>query len=151
MTSFCELSPNRIFAQYRDKIQPYQPVPGRKYTITHSDTTGQLFVFIAGEYAEDQINEMRQEVRLEWQKAKRGYVLSGSVQVDINGYELSSKMRSEAFYSEMPNALQALRQADRFLFERYPVLDSAPVFIQFVSDNSSYGKTYDFGTIGTYK
>jgi hypothetical protein len=60
-------------------------------------------------------------------------------------------MRSEAFYSEMPNALQALRQADRFLFERYPVLDSAPVFIQFVSDNSSYGKTYDFGTIGTYK
>jgi hypothetical protein len=25
------------------------------------------------------------------------------------------------------------------------------VFIQFVSDNSSYGKTYDFGTIGTYK
>jgi len=92
-----ELSPNRIFAQYRDKIQPYQPVPGRKYTITHSDTTGQLFVFIAGEYAEDQINEMRQEVRLEWQKAKRGYVLSGSVQVDINGYDLVQKCAVKLF------------------------------------------------------
>jgi len=146
-----EPSPYMIFAQYRNKIEPYQPVPGRKYTITHSDITGHIYVFISDDYAEDSITDMREEVRLEWQKTRHGYVLTGSVRVDLNGYEQASKNRSERFYVEMPKTLQALRYADRFLFRRYPVLDSAPVLIQFISDNPLYHKSYDFGRIGTYQ
>ena len=109
-----EPSPYMIFAQYRNKIEPYQPVPGRKYTITHSDITGHIYVFISDDYAEDSITDMREEVRLEWQKTRHGYVLTGSVRVDLNGYEQASKNRSERFYVEMPKTLQALRYADRF-------------------------------------
>ena len=57
-----ELDPYKVFVQYRDKMIPYKPVMGRKYTITHSDTTAQLFVFVSENYAEDQITKMRDEV-----------------------------------------------------------------------------------------
>lgn len=44
----------------------------------------------------------------------------------------------------MPTALQALRQADRFLFDKEPNLNKTPVFIHFISSNPAYDKTYDF-------
>ncbi|MDP4153522.1 MAG: staygreen family protein [Bacillota bacterium] len=146
-----ELDLYKVFAQYRDPMNPYGAVKGRKYTITHSDLTADLFVFIAGEYAEDKITRMRDEVRLDWQEDYKGPLLYGSVLVDGYGVAGSSALRNQIFYREMPTALQALRQADRFLFERYVDLDSAPVIIEFVSAIPEYDKTYDFGRIGDYK
>jgi hypothetical protein len=54
-----KLNPQKVFVQYRDTMKPYEPVMGRKYTITHSDTTAELFVFVAQNYAKDQITKMR--------------------------------------------------------------------------------------------
>ncbi|MEG2017603.1 MAG: staygreen family protein [Clostridium sp.] len=76
-----ELNPQKVFVQYRDKITPYGPIVGRKYTITHSDVTADLFVFVAENYAEDQITKMRDEVRINWEKNEKGFVLMGSVLV----------------------------------------------------------------------
>ena len=71
----------------------------------------------------------------------------GSVLVDgVNAF-----IRNKIFYNEMPTALQALRQADRFLFEKQPSLDNSHVFIKFISSAPYYNKIYDFGVIGNYK
>lgn len=146
-----ELSPQKIFVQYRNAMQPYEPVAGRKYTITHSDITADLFVFIADTYAEDQVTDMQDEVRVKWAQNDKGLFLIGSVIVDAPGVSGNPDIRYLIFYREMPTALQALRQADRFLFEQYPVLDNTPVYIRFLSDHSEYNNTYDFGAIGNYK
>lgn len=146
-----ELNPEKVFVQYRDIMNPYGPVMGRFYTITHSDITAELFVFVASNYAEDQITKMRDEVRIAWEQYKEGIALIGSVIVDGNGVLGDALIRNKIFYNEMPTALQALRQADRFLFDKEPDLDNTPVFIQFISDNPEYNKTYDFGVIGIYK
>lgn len=66
-------------------MKPYEPVMDRKYTITHSDITAELFVFVATNYAEDQITSMRDEVRVAWEQYKKGLALFGSVIVDGNG------------------------------------------------------------------
>jgi hypothetical protein len=132
-------------------MKPYEPIRGRKYTITHSDTTAELFVFVAENYAEDQITEMRDEVRVTWEQNRKGLVLIGSVLVDGNGVKGNATIRNEIFLKEMPKALQALRQADRFIFINEPSLDRTPVFIHFISSNPEYHKTYDFGFIGNYK
>lgn len=113
----------------------------RKYTITHSDTTAELFVFVAENYAEDQITRMRDEVRVAWEQNEKGLALIGSVIVDGKGVKENSHIRNKIFYNEMPTALQALRNADRFLFDKEPNLDNAPVFIHFISSNSAYDKT----------
>ena len=44
-----------------------EPIIGRKYTLTHSDITADLFLTIGLEYAYDEISEMRDEVLAEWQ------------------------------------------------------------------------------------
>lgn len=146
-----KLYPQKVFVQYRDIMKPYEPVMDRKYTITHSDITAELFVFVATNYAEDQITSMRDEVRVAWEQYKKGLALFGSVIVDGNGVIGNANIRNKIFYSEMPTALQALRQADRFLFDKEPNLDNTPVFIHFISSNPIYDKTYDFGVIGLYK
>lgn len=145
-----ELNPQKVFVQYRDIMNPYEPVRDRKYTITHSDITAELFVFISENYAEDQITKMRDEVRIVWGHYNNELALIGTVTVDGNGIPGNSLIRNNIFYKEMPTALQALRQADRFLFEKYYNLDNTPVYIHFISSNPIYKKTYNFGTIGTY-
>ncbi|WP_053983660.1 staygreen family protein [Niameybacter massiliensis] len=146
-----KLNPQKVFVQYRDTIRPYEPIINRKYTITHSDTTAELFVFVAENYAEDQITSMRDEVRIAWNKNREGFTLIGSVLVSGDGVKGNAAIRNKIFYNEMPTALQALRRADRFLFEIDPNLDSTPVLIHFISNDPMYDKTYDFGAIGNYK
>ncbi|WP_010250670.1 staygreen family protein [Acetivibrio cellulolyticus] len=146
-----EINQTKVFVQYRDVMKPYEPVMGRKYTITHSDKTAELFVFVAQNYAEDQITSMRDEVIVAWEPYKIGIALIGSVIVDGNGVIGDAYIRNKIFYNEMPKALQALRQADRFLFDKEPNLDKTPVLIHFISSNPIYDKTYNFGAIGIYK
>ena len=110
-----ELNPQKVFVQYRDIITPYEPVMSRKYIITHSDTTAELFVFVAEYFAEDQISRMHDEVRVAWEQNEKGLALIGSVIVDSKGVIGNAFIRNMILYNEMPTALQALRQADRFV------------------------------------
>ncbi len=146
-----ELNSKKVFVQYRNYMKPYDPITGRKYTITHSDTTAELFVFVADDYAKDQITEMRDEVKVAWEVYQKRLALIGSVLVDDDNINGNTDIRNRIFYNEMPTALQALRNADRFLFEREPELDNAPVWIHFISKNPIYDKTYEFGVIGMYQ
>ncbi len=145
-----KLDPKKAFVQYRNDFSPYEPIIDRKYTITHSDSTGDLFVFVGNKYADDKVNSMRDEVLLDWKQDDKGLYLMGKVLVDGEKNIGNPTIRNKIFLKEMPTALQALRQADRFLFINNPTLDNAPVFIQFVSKNPDFNKIYDFGTIGTY-
>ncbi len=145
------LSPRKIFTQYREGISPTKNISERKYTITHSDTTAELFVFIATQYAEDQVTNMRDEVSVEWKEMNQKLILTGEVLVDGAGVMGNAFIRNKIFLNEMPTALQALRKGDRFLFEDNPQLNNTPVFIQFISSNPTFNKVYDFGPIGQYK
>jgi hypothetical protein len=146
-----ELNSQKVFVQYRDRMRPYGPVMNRKYTITHSDTTAELFVFVAKDYAEDQITSIRDEVKVAWEQYEKGLALIGSVIVDGNGVIGNANARNNIFYNEMPTALQAFRQADRFLFNKEPNLDNTPVFIHYISSDPEFDKVYDYGMIGLYK
>jgi hypothetical protein len=61
------LNPEKLQVEYRNGVTTTEPVGGRKYTLTHSDKTGDLFLTIGLEYAFDQITKMRDEVLAEWQ------------------------------------------------------------------------------------
>lgn len=144
------LNPQKVFVQYRDEMKPYEPIMDRKYTITHSDMTAVLFVFVANNYAEEQITSMQDEVRVAWELYDNKLILFGTLMVDDKYSEGNTYIRNNIFYREMPTALQALRQADRFLFANIPNLDNTPVMIHFISSNPVYNRIYDYGAIGTY-
>ena len=52
------LNPEKLYVEFRSGVTPTEPIIGRKYTLTHSDATAELFLTIGIEYAYDQITSM---------------------------------------------------------------------------------------------
>lgn len=146
-----KIEPDRVYSELRDHISPISPVIGRKYTVTHSDETGELFVTIGRHYADDKIGPLRDEVLLAYENAETGMILLGEVLVEDEGITGSAEKRNEIFQMEMPIALQAIRIADQKLFQAKPELDEIPILIWFRSADPEYNKLYDFGTMKDFQ
>ena len=70
----------KLHVEFAEGIAPDQPVTPRRYTLTHSDSTGELFLIVAPEVARKQIagwytRLMRDEVVAEWQESEDGPAL----------------------------------------------------------------------------
>lgn len=111
-----------------------EPIIPRKYTLTHSDETAQLFLSIGQDYAYGEITAMRDEVLAKWHSTMNGYILCGFIQIDlVPTNKLQSVSRFSIFKRELPLALEAIRFGDRRLFEQYPFLDHSDIYIHYSS------------------
>lgn len=136
-----------VYPEFRD----YIGVTGRKYTITHSDNTGDLFVTIGREYAYDKVNQViRDEVLISWHEENGHNYLFGSVFVDGDELERNAEMRYEIFNQEMPKANKAMIEADIHLFEQFPELMNADILINFDSEDRKLSKVGYFGKVRDY-
>ncbi len=140
----------QVFVEYRDHVTKTSPVKNRTYTMTHSDETGDLFVTIGLDYAEDKTNAIQDQVYLKWLPLGDKNFLYGEVIISGEGIEGSASKRNEIFKREMPLALQAIYIADQPFFEANPELADTPVMIDFKSSDAQYNKLYNYGAIGNY-
>ena len=115
----------------------------RKYTLTHSDSTGDLYLTVANEYNNKQISVwytriMRDEVLAEWQIQDEEHSLH--VYCHISGGLVfgSSQMRETIFGREMPLVLEAIRNGDSKFFEKNPELDNASIILHFQKSGKDY-------------
>lgn len=113
------------------------PIVPRRYTLTHSDRTGDLFLTIGPEYdgaalAKPQARAMADEVLAEWVETETGpaLVLHCRAQGGLPVFG-TARMRCDIFRSYMPMVLEALHTGDRALVEENPALDEAPVEVCF--------------------
>ena len=68
MSSF---NPEKLSVTFIPPANSFQPIEGRKYTLTHSDLTAELFLNIGYMFNYEKINPiMRDEVLAEWQKSR---------------------------------------------------------------------------------
>jgi hypothetical protein len=145
------LDPQKLSVTYRQGVTATHPVIGRKYTLTHSDETAELFLFVDYQFAIDQIGPMRDEVFAEWLH-KDGlsmlyvYVFVGNEQIEKS----IQAIRYTIFKKEMPLALQAIRYGDQIFFNSYPPLDSTPIFVHFHSNDPNFHTIEYFGTPSMY-
>ncbi|WP_249366587.1 staygreen family protein [Neobacillus rhizophilus] len=124
-------------------------VHGRKYTLTHSDTTGDLFLSIGYHYDLTGINvSKRDEVLAEWITTKKGVpILSGNVYVSGGEFdEQMAQRRFIIFQRELNLALSAMIYGDHRLFRQYPELLDANIFIQFNSIFPAFNQTMYYRT-----
>jgi hypothetical protein len=127
----------------------------RRYTLTHSDRTGELFLSIGEQYDTKQTSGiytkfMRDEVLAELRDELGASLLRVYCHVS-GGFVLgTAKWRYGIFQSELPLVLEAIRYGDRALFERNPKLDIVPVLIHFQSTNSRFDKVENWGTMNKY-
>lgn len=145
-----KINTEKVFTERRNGATDTYPLSGRKYTLTHVDTTGDIFLTIGTSFAEDKVGKFKDEVRLQYIFINGMPILYGEVMVDGMGIPGNPPAREAIFKREMPTALQAVRFGDNGLFVAYPALDSTPVYIQFISANPDRNKLYDFGVIGDY-
>lgn len=140
--------PGKLFVQYKDCVTPTNPIIARKYTVTHSDVTGKLFLTIGKDFAWDQIDsQMRDEVLGEWLRNRNFFVYNVYVLVAEEKHDfITATRRDEIFRRELPLALKAIRYGDRYLFERFPCLNGATIIVNFLSIYPQYEKRENWGT-----
>ncbi|SES68645.1 Staygreen protein [Oceanobacillus limi] len=128
-----------------------QPIIGRKYTLTHSDATAELFLDVGYVFNVQAINpKMRDEVLGEWQYDCH-FVFVGHAYVD-NG-EFSKEVtntRFHIFQKEMPTAIRGMMNGDQAFFSNYPYLLHAPISIYFHSTYTEYNQVFFYGTPRQY-
>ncbi|WP_404408275.1 staygreen family protein [Jeotgalibacillus malaysiensis] len=145
-----KLNPDQLYVEFRNGVTMTEPIIDRKYTLTHSDITAELFLTIGLQYAFEKINAMRDEVLAEWIIANGCPLLYVYVYVDGEFGPAVTAVRDAIFRRELPLALEAIRYGDRKFFAAHPALDSAPIWIHFDSTNSLYNKFEHWGTPGDY-
>ena len=128
----------------------------RRYTLTHSDSTGDLFLTVAPEVNQKQISGwytrlMRDEVVAGWQESEDGPALHVFCHVSGGFVFGSAGMRYGIFRRELPLVLEAFRFGDAGLFEARPDLDQTSIWIHFQSADRRYHKTERWGTPGEYR
>ena len=148
--------PRKLHVKYLHDATPDSPVAPRFYTLTHSDSTGDLFLSIGPCYDKKQISGlytrlMRDEVLAELKKDSEG--LSLNVHCHVSGGLVfgRAKWRYNIFCSELSLALEAIRFGDKAFFDHDPKLDEIPVLVHFKSANKKYDKTEKWGTLEDYK
>lgn len=143
------LNPEKLSVDFREGISPAGPIVPRRYTLTHSDETAQLFLTIGARYAADKISPLRDEVIGEWVPSHKGYTFHAAVLVDGQNPE-EAPVRNYIFRRELPLALEAIRYGDRQFLNAHPSLLSVPIIIHFRSNNPQFHKTEFWGSFSDY-
>lgn len=150
------LRPDRLHVTFIQDADSQGPVVPRRYTLTHSDLTGDLFLTIGLEYNEKQFSGlytrlMRDEVLAEWQEQDDTPALH--VHCHVSGGALTlgpAAMRLKIFERELPLVLEALRFGDRGLFEAHPELDHKSIIVHFHARQLRYDRVESWGVPADY-
>jgi hypothetical protein len=145
-----EFNPDKLFVKYIPPVNKVAPIVGRRYTLTHSDDTGDLFLTIALNYDYSSINPMRDEVLAEWVNINFQLTLIAYCQVDLTGEYTNSKIRYKIFKRELPLALKAICNGDKSTYETHPYLRFCPIYVRFISKYHEFNKLEYWGTPQNY-
>jgi hypothetical protein len=150
------LRPDKLHVRFRIGVAPTGPITPRRYTLTHSDATGDLFLTVGTEYDRKQISGwytrlMRDEVLAEWREDEEGPALHVHCHVSGGLVLGTARWRYEIFRHELPLVLEAFRFGDCQLFEAHPALDEAPIRVHFAATRRRYRRTERWGTPADFR
>jgi hypothetical protein len=150
------LIPEKLHIKYLHGATPDAPVAPRFYTLTHSDSTGDLFLSIGPCYDKKQISGlytrlMRDEVLAELKKDSERLSLNVNCHVSGGFVFGRAKWRYNIFCSELSLVLEAIRFGDKAFFDHDRKLDQVPILVHFKSTDKEYNKTEKWGLLGDYK
>lgn len=146
-----KLDPKKLHVNFGMGVEKTNPIIIRRYTLTHSDASGDLFLTIAEDYDCSKLTEMRDEVLAEWINTKDGFALMVNIMVDKEWNQAMSAARNSIFAKELPLALQAIRYGDAEFFKENSFLDKAPIYVAFNSIYPMFNRLEFWGTPLVYK
>ena len=143
-------TPDKLETTFIEPINLYGPIKNRKYTLTHSDNTGMMFLTIANEYDYNAINyDLRDEILGVWKTADNSYILFLYAFIGVLNYD-NALYRYNIFKSHMDSALQAIIYGDRELLNKYPELLNTPIYLKFDSSIPVFNNYEFYGFVRDY-
>jgi hypothetical protein len=127
----------------------------RRYTLTHSDTTGDLFLTIYEDYDKVTLSNwytrfMRDEVLAEWKFKDGDQYLAIYCHVSGGLCFGWTSFRNQIFRHELPLALEAICTGDIEFFDNNPKLKESKVIVYFNSTKREYNKIENWGEVKDY-
>ena len=150
------LRPEKLHVRLTGGAEPEAPLAPRRYTLTHSDTSGDLFLTVGADYDRAKTSGwytrlMRDEVLAEWLQAEDGPVLHVYCHVSGGLVFGPAGWRYSIFQHELPLVLEAFRHGDDALFAAHPELDEAPIEIHFRARQRRYRRVERWGRPADYR
>jgi hypothetical protein len=149
------LNPDLLHVKFIDGVNETGPLKPRVYTLTHSDTTGELFLTIGKEINFPQISGiytrlMRDEVIAEWELSEPATL---HVFCHVSGGLVfgTVRMRYNIFKFHMPMVLEAFCYGDRALIKEHPKLKKGCVVVHFIAKQKRFDRDEDWGLIEDYQ
>jgi len=149
------LDPEKLHVRFSTSGHAPPEIIPRRYTLTHSDRTGELFLTIGAEYDRKQISGiytrlMRDEVLAEWREDEAGPALHVLCHVSGGLVFGGAAWRASVFEQHMPQVLEAFRYGDRALFRANPELDRAPVYVHLQAREQDLHRVTLWGVCGDF-
>jgi hypothetical protein len=146
------LNPDKLHVTYMPGANPEDITLPRRYTLTHSDRTGELFLSIGNEYDTKQISKlynklMRDEVLAELSDYGDSPVFRVYCHISGGFVFGTAKWRYNIFQTQLPVVLEAIRYGDRTLFEHNSKFDDTAIHIHFQSTDSRFNKVENWGSM----
>jgi len=146
------LNPDKLHVEFKGAIDTQNLSTPRRYTLTHSDSTGDLFLTISPEYDKNQISGfytrlMRDEVLAEWCRIDNIFELHIYLHVSGGFCFGWAGMRDRIFRHHLSLVLEALKWGDKKIYENMLELEDSPIIIHFKSNKAKYCKDEIYGTI----
>ncbi len=143
----------KLHVTFAEGTQPDGPLSPRRYTLTHSDLTGDLFLTVGPDYDQRalralQVRLERDEVLGEWVIEEEGprLELRMAAQGGLPVFGTPG-MRCSIFRRYRPLVIAAIHYGDRSLTEARPELDDASVVAGFTWRNGRTTRE-DWGRFG---
>jgi hypothetical protein len=128
---------SRLHVTFAPETSPDGPLVPRRYTLTHSDVTGRLFLTVGPDYDAGALRGL--QVRLERDEVLGEWVADGDgPRLDLHmaaqgglPFFGTARMRVNIFRRYRELVLDAMRSADAALSAAHPELRAAPVVARF--------------------
>ena len=149
------LNPEKLHVNFIGGANADGPITPRAYTLTHSDSTGDLFLSIGLQNNLPQISGlytrlMRDEVLAEWETNEQ-IILHVHFHVSGGLVFGPAKWRYSIFRHHLPMVLEAFWYGDKRLIEIYPKMAKAPIIVHFHAREKKLNKSETWGVFDDYK
>ncbi len=140
---------DKVWINYR--IEDLEGLRPRRYTLTHSDDSGEIYLIIDSNYHYEKLTHNRDEVLAEF-KTDDGLNYYFFVYIRVDGTDgiKSASKRNEIFKRELPLALSSIRYGDPYLFIVSPQIIQTPIYVYFQSDDPNFNRIEYYGTFIDY-
>ncbi|MBN2258646.1 MAG: hypothetical protein JW704_12670 [Anaerolineaceae bacterium] len=150
-----DLKPEKLHVTYQGKTSDKVLSLPRRYTLTHSDRTGDLYLTIGADYDLEQISGwytrlMRDEALGEW--LEEGRHLSLHIYCHVSGGFVlgGAKWRNDILHHHMRLVIEAIVHGDRSIITSQSRLAKSKVWVHFGSHKASFNRVEDWETVEAY-